>query len=549
MKKTWQDDLEEWKKSGVFPSVKKDSVEVKVKKRKTLDSSSEANVVKNKDKAGLISTKEPNRQARRRKQHAKRKKQKAQYKNEPLDLIGPAVTAVKSDTVLKVIPKKIEVAEFSELHKPDRNGLERFEINEASIESVNWVADDKFTGRNADFFIGLDFGTAFTKVVIGVEGTSYVLKLSPNDGLQPSSIFIASDGKCSLHKKKGGTLYTDLKLPILTKNAAEEDYGLVIAFLALIFIECRQWYSTSHLTDLSPDWFVNAGLPTQSYEDERLKAEYCKLIKAAWALSYCEVVSYQAAVSLFRTIRDKYVPEYAYFDDERINCFPEFVAQITGYVRSPRRRKHSHLIADVGAGTLDVSLFTVKENSGDWLFRVHDRSVETLGADFLSKHRSLHIEAAKNVETYKFTTSGTLANSLKTTLDELILVDEPFKAKVNNSYATRVRALGVPASKILEDIVIFVCGGGSSDYLYSEAMKLIEDYYPTEIAQIPKPDRLMSDFNLDEDYHRYSVAYGLSHDHYDIGACIQQHIESLEPANISKIETQGRKNREELYKS
>ncbi|MCH2191976.1 MAG: hypothetical protein MK188_13720 [Gammaproteobacteria bacterium] len=460
MKKTWQDDLEEWKKSGVFPSVKKDSVEVKVKKRKTLDSSSEANVVKNKDKAGLISTKEPNRQARRRKQHAKRKKQKAQYKNEPLDLIGPAVTAVKSDTVLKVIPKKIEVAEFSELHKPDRNGLERFEINEASIESVNWVADDKFTGRNADFFIGLDFGTAFTKVVIGVEGTSYVLKLSPNDGLQPSSIFIASDGKCSLHKKKGGTLYTDLKLPILTKNAAEEDYGLVIAFLALIFIECRQWYSTSHLTDLSPDWFVNAGLPTQSYEDERLKAEYCKLIKAAWALSYCEVVSYQAAVSLFRTIRDKYVPEYAYFDDERINCFPEFVAQITGYVRSPRRRKHSHLIADVGAGTLDVSLFTVKENSGDWLFRVHDRSVETLGADFLSKHRSLHIEAAKNVETYKFTTSGTLANSLKTTLDELILVDEPFKAKVNNSYATRVRALGVPASKILEDIVIFVCGGG-----------------------------------------------------------------------------------------
>lgn len=110
-------------------------------------------------------------------------------------------------------------------------------------------------------------------------------------------------------------------------------------------------------------------------------------------------------------------------------------------------------------------------------------------------------------------------------------------------------ALGVPASKILEDIVIFVCGGGSSDYLYSEAMKLIEDYYPTEIAQIPKPDRLMSDFNLDDDYHRYSVAYGLSHDHFDIGKCIKQHIESLEPANISKIETQGRKNREELYKS
>jgi len=549
MKKTWQDDLEEWKKSGVFPSVKKDSVEIKVKKRKALDSSNESNVVKNKDKASRISTKEPNKQARRRKQHAKRKKQKAQYKDEPLDLIGPAVSAVKSDTVLKVTPKKIEVAEFSEQHKPNRNGLERFEINEASIESVNWVADDKFTGRDADFFIGLDFGTAFTKVAIGIEDTSYVLKLSTTDGLQPSTIFIASDGRCSLRQKTDYDVYIDLKLPILTKNAAEEDYGLVIAFLALIFIECRQWYSTSHLTDLSPDWFVNAGLPTQSYEDERLKAEYSKLIKAAWALSYCEVVSYQAAIVLFRSISGKYVPEYAYFDDEQINCFPEFVAQITGYVRSPKRRMHSHLIADVGAGTLDVSLFTVKENSGDWLFRVHDRSVETLGADFLNKHRGSHIKAVKNVETYKFTTRDTLANSLKISLEKLISVDEPFRVKVNDSYATRVRALGVPASKILENIVIFVCGGGSSDYLYSKAMEPIEDYYPTEIVQIPKPDRLMSDFNLDEDYHRYSVAYGLSHDHYDIGACIQQHIESIEPANISKIETQGRKNREELYKS
>ena len=180
---------------------------------------------------------------------------------------------------------------------------------------------------------------------------------------------------------------------------------------------------------------------------------------------------------------------------------------------------------------------------------MHDRSVETLGADFLNKHRGLHIEAAKNIETYKFTTPGTLANSLKTTLNKLTRVDEPFRVKVNDSYATRIKALDVPSSKMSEDIVIFVCGGGSSEYLYSEAMEPIHRDYPTEIVQIPKPDRLMSDFNLDEDYHRYSVAYGLSHDHFDIGACIQQHIESLEPANISKIETQARKNREELYKS
>ena len=43
--------------------------------------------------------------------------------------------------------------------------------------------------------------------------------------------------------------------------------------------------------------------------------------------------------------------------DDRISAFPEFSAQVTGYVQSPSRQEGLHATADVGGGTLDVTIF------------------------------------------------------------------------------------------------------------------------------------------------------------------------------------------------
>lgn len=66
---------------------------------------------------------------------------------------------------------------------------------------------------------------------------------------------------------------------------------------------------------------------------------------------------------------------------------------------------------------------------------------------------------------------------------------------------------------------------------------------------IPRPDKLESDFDIENNYHRYSVAYGLSHDSFDLGQCIEQQIEDIAEPNLSHKVIQGQVNRASLYKS
>ena len=46
-------------------------------------------------------------------------------------------------------------------------------------------------------------------------------------------------------------------------------------------------------------------------------------------------------------------------EDDEISLFPEFLAQIAGYVRSPGRQADLHMLVDVGAGTMDATTFNV----------------------------------------------------------------------------------------------------------------------------------------------------------------------------------------------
>ena len=48
------------------------------------------------------------------------------------------------------------------------------------------------------------------------------------------------------------------------------------------------------------DWYVNVGLPTESYHDEKLVTEYRIIVMAAWALSILpEHVSISKAKDFF----------------------------------------------------------------------------------------------------------------------------------------------------------------------------------------------------------------------------------------------------------
>ena len=75
-----------------------------------------------------------------------------------------------------------------------------------------------------------------------------------------------------------------------------------------------------------------------------------------------------------------------------------------------------------------------------------------------------------------------------------------------------------------ESLQFVLCGGGSLHSLY----KRVKSNDALDVIKLEKPEKFQADQLLDRDYHRLSVAYGLSFD--DVGAFIKfADIEPMEP--------------------
>lgn len=64
--------------------------------------------------------------------------------------------------------------------------------------------------------------------------------------------------------------------------------------------------------------------------------------------------------------------------------FPEFVAQVAVYARSPQRQDGLHLLVDCGAGTLDIATFNVGRQPGtnEDIYPILQSEVAPLGRTF-----------------------------------------------------------------------------------------------------------------------------------------------------------------------
>jgi len=254
--------------------------------------------------------------------------------------------------------------------------------------------------------IGLDFGTAFTKVVISEVRISHAVPFMSdkygNPYLLLSALKVNSNGECSFghDARSSGQLVTNLKMKLLQGCASKDDLVNIIAFLALVLRHCRLWLMENHRLTYEGkylDWYVNVGLPTDSYHDEALTATYHKVVTAAWALSIIpDAVTIHCAHKILSCIErgERLLDEDCVNLQDRlifaetIGLFPEFVAQVTGYVRSPLRKQDLHLMIDVGAGTIDISVFNVFESEGEHRFPIFAKALRPLGTYYLMRHRA-----------------------------------------------------------------------------------------------------------------------------------------------------------------
>ena len=193
--------------------------------------------------------------------------------------------------------------------------------------------------------IGLDFGTAYTKVSIQVG--EYFLFVDWH-GLVGRSAYVLK-GHLSLVDKdyrvglltSAATSYRDLKLPLLNEEYESADKLVpTTIFLALVITYCRAWlYQQADFMTLAIArrlvWELNIGCPTGSFEDDKLVTAYKQIASAAWYLSTKRAVSWHNARDVL--IGTQSLPHNIGL--ENLSVTPEFVAQIAGIQHRPNTVK------------------------------------------------------------------------------------------------------------------------------------------------------------------------------------------------------------------
>ena len=403
--------------------------------------------------------------------------------------------------------------------------------------------------------MGLDFGTACVKVVIGdtALGKAFAVPFSTDIGLAayllPSRVWLSVD-RYTLSEQ--GIPKRNLKLSLIDHACSTECFAAAIAFLALVIRRSRGWLFSQHLDIYKRTrilWKLTLGLPAATYENQEMVERFKKLAASAWLVAgiqeneiprnFVELVSKEANANEFTIFRKK--PEIKHVD---FDVVPELSAQIYGFLTSTKfdtKARNIFMMVDVGAGTVDSSVFYVTRGRGKKLqFNFYSNIVEFNGVANLHVMRlSWFKKVFKEIETLKPVVAD--IESLETSTDSLQGIPDSlvgyfkgleisFNTQKDNpdaffyQYRLKNQVLAktlhgarncVESEYSFHSMPVFICGGGSRMKFYR---KLEEDilhhpnasWFRFRPQQLEVPNILSAPGVNKNDFDRLSVAFGLS---------------------------------------
>ncbi len=388
--------------------------------------------------------------------------------------------------------------------------------------------------------LGLDFGTAYTKVVANIANDRYAIPFDSvvecrHPFLLPAVVSIDGGGYACLGRRPEAVrTWEDLKLHLIDGMESEEEDAAYVAYMALVIRAARAWIFTERRAQLRSeiDWAFHIGMPARGWEDNGMRDRYHALLEAACFVSgFPREVNVAECGTVLRTIRERPSPL-----KKRVAVYAEFAAQITGYVHSPSARDGPHILVDVGAGTLDVTMFNVfliaelegvAEESGgtaDVRFPIWDAQVQPLGTYYLvagcrSRDAIASHEAAQEAEAIE----ALDAYRARAGDDDAERREHEFQKRTAGVIAQVIRRTKVeryanfPWAK--SEVPAFLCGGGARYPLYRKALEQAAAVFPVRLRHesLEVPTTLRAQGVREEDFDRLSVAFGLSHEDPEIG--------------------------------
>ncbi|MCY1505459.1 hypothetical protein D9M68_396760 [compost metagenome] len=410
---------------------------------------------------------------------------------------------------------------------------------------LNRSTDEKF------LCLGLDFGTSTLKAVIsdGERQITYAVPFRNIQGVEgyllPCRVYLGENG---YNLEGQGQVYQDLKLALLANAQSLQAQLPVVGFLALALRMIRGWLLSTHGETYAGTiiWDLAIGLPVASRRDEKTVSLYQLVSTAAWIASTETRLTPGVIGQALKRAEELCGGAEAECDSEDIDVRvePEIAAQIYGFVSSGAYDPHAsniYLMVDVGAGTLDASVFRVERKKGQRkdslvIFRT---TVEPHGVMNLHKRRTDWLQSAlaqklpdrsdlrQAVQDISHLTdaeealpdrvdgyfSGVDVQFKGRTLDQIFytqvnrqVVQDTYVQVANERLLDKQQMTGMP---------MFLCGGGSRSDFY---VKLKSDlhsargfsWFGVTPKPLQKPRGLVAPGLHRADYDRLSVAFGLS---------------------------------------
>lgn len=403
--------------------------------------------------------------------------------------------------------------------------------------------------------IGLDFGTAYTKCVVRDLATeeSFLVPLHGSEYLLPSEVF-CGNRFVWLHvdeqKEKSPARVLHLKMALADVSSGRFDShwieefkrttgssdqsivpghveALTVYFLARVIQRAKAFILTR-----SPDfsealgdrYMVNMAMPVAHAQEIEVNMAFRRCLSWAFLLAReANLPRFSAEEIQAALIRVGEPPE------QDIGCYvyPEVSANVQSYVKSRAGVEGLYLFMDVGAGTVDVSIFIYyPHESNDRPFSYPSAGVIPLGSS------QIEMRVARNLNGDG---AGTVAE-----LQEIVRRIKEGHDKHNETITREIRAaqseiedemyhevapiLGTGRTQIHANqwgsLKMLIGGGGAETPLYRKAVDRWFDqfsHFTPELRPIPLPTDLQWPTDVPEArrgrlFRRLSVAYGLSFD-------------------------------------
>lgn len=292
-------------------------------------------------------------------------------------IVGKKRGHEQTDKTIKILnPFRQKPAEKTEKRQiPETNDLKGFEQKYRSYH------ESLFPLERKDVYVGLDFGTSFTKVAYHLDNMNKGVVSFGESFFKPSVVYLSKEKSLSLFRTEPGdrqirffkaTMITDKKVYSELRYADLEitdsenfEFLCSVLFLANIIRYTKQYLSEKF--NCHPNLFISMGIP-MSKTDKDVEI-YNKAFHVAIALAeYPKEIDTLSLSELNSIFKEKVASfnsaDYNAQQEGFINCtMPELFTEALYMVQRRDFDEGLYLIIDIGGGTTDYAL--IKKEAED----------------------------------------------------------------------------------------------------------------------------------------------------------------------------------------